>query len=220
MSVIEEKKRMRATVRARVKDALATRYADRDALAREFATQLFTIPEVASAKTVMAYIDLPDEVPVSKLITDLFFRVGRSETLLPVAVRQVVVPYCQGNKLGLFRFSVPETPEATQTVLANELDTGQYHILEPRPNLRNDPRHTVDPLQIDIALVPGIAFDLQGGRLGRGAGYYDRFISRLSNNALLISLVLDEQLVESVPMEVHDRRIDYIVKIDIVHKIR
>ncbi|MDO5567345.1 MAG: 5-formyltetrahydrofolate cyclo-ligase [Planctomycetia bacterium] len=220
MSVIEEKKRMRATVRARVKDALATRYADRDALARVFATQLFTIPEVASAKTVMAYIDLPDEVPVSKLMTDLFFRLGRSETLSAVAVRQVVVPYCQGNELGLFRFSVPEFPCATQTLLTNELASGQYHILEPRSTLRSDPQHAVDPSQIDIVLVPGIAFDLQGGRLGRGAGYYDRFVSRLSNNTLLISLVLDEQLVESVPMEIHDRHIDYIVKTGIVHKIR
>ncbi|MDD3585788.1 MAG: 5-formyltetrahydrofolate cyclo-ligase [Thermoguttaceae bacterium] len=220
MSVVDQKKQMRATVRAKIKNALATLYTDRDATARSFATQLFSISEVRAAHTIMAYIDLPDEVPVSKLMSDFFFRLGPTEQLSPVALRKVVVPYCQGKELGLFRFSTPDSPETTDLVLKKELTQGQFGILEPHMSLRNDPGHVVELSEIDVVLVPGIAFDLVGGRLGRGAGFYDRFLSRLSKHATLIALALGEQLVEAVPMEEHDRRVNYLVKTRGVHKIQ
>lgn len=211
---------MRATIRRRIKDALANQCADRRAVARSLATQLFTIPEVMSAKTVMAYIDLPDELPVSNIISDLFFRPGTLESLSPVPVRDVVIPFCQGNEIGLYRFSKPNSPDETISILTQELQRGQFGILEPCLDLRNEPCHMVHPSEIDLVLIPGLAFDLQGGRLGRGAGYYDRFISLISPKIPLIALALDVQLVNAVPMEEHDRRIDYIVKIDTIHKIR
>lgn len=70
----------------------------------------------------------------------------------------------------------------------------------------------------DLVLVPGLAFDRSGGRLGMGAGYYDRFLARWSNNQLLHttapalwSLIYNWQLVEEVPMESHDFPVDVIV---------
>ncbi len=64
----------------------------------------------------------------------------------------------------------------------------------------------VDPLTIDLVLVPGLLFDLQGGRLGRGKGYYDELISRLNPEVRLMGVTVDRRVVAQVPMEPNDRR--------------
>jgi len=58
--------------------------------------------------------------------------------------------------------------------------------------------------QIDLILVPGIAFDLQGHRLGRGAGYYDRFLPRADLRAAVCALAFECQIVDAVPVGEHD----------------
>jgi len=63
---------------------------------------------------------------------------------------------------------------------------------------------------IDIVLVPGLAFDGAGGRLGRGRGYYDRFLSELPASTARIGVTSDASVVEQVPMEDHDERIDWL----------
>lgn len=65
--------------------------------------------------------------------------------------------------------------------------------------------HTpVDPSTIDVVVVPGMAFDRHGGRLGRGAGVYDRFLARLPERTLRIGLIPEALLVERLPTEAHD----------------
>ena len=86
---------------------------------------------------------------------------------------------------------------------AEELHKGAYGILEPstkRPVAEND---------IDVIIVPGLAFDRRGGRMGFGAGYYDRLL--IKTNAVKIGLCYDFQLMDSVPSEEHDVPMDYII---------
>ncbi len=65
--------------------------------------------------------------------------------------------------------------------------------------------------EIDIALIPGVAFDEKGGRLGTGRGHYDRIIPKLPNTVRKIALAITEQFLPQVPMESHDKFVDIII---------
>lgn len=77
----------------------------------------------------------------------------------------------------------------------------------------NIPEPTTEPYvgDIDLILVPGVGFDKRGNRLGRGGGYYDKFITRLGRKTLLVGVGYDFQLVEEVPANRWDKRLDYVV---------
>ncbi len=64
----------------------------------------------------------------------------------------------------------------------------------------------VEPSKLDAVFVPGVAFDRRGGRLGHGEGYYDRFLARVGANTRIIGVCLDQQIVDEVPVETHDVR--------------
>jgi 5-formyltetrahydrofolate cyclo-ligase len=68
--------------------------------------------------------------------------------------------------------------------------------------------------QMDLMLVPGQAFDWSGGRLGRAAGYYDRLLAERRPDCLVIGVTWSERVVVEVPMEQHDRRVDYLATED------
>jgi len=67
------------------------------------------------------------------------------------------------------------------------------------------------PNEIDFVVVPGLAFDLKGNRLGRGKGYYDRFLKRLRNDASTCGVAFDCQLLDEVPHGPSDFRLDALV---------
>ena len=88
-----------------------------------------------------------------------------------------------------------------------DLTTGPRGILEPDPA-----KCKVVPLDcIDIAIVPGIAMDEKGGRIGSGDGYYDRIIPDLPMTTRKVGLAFEGQLVPQVPMESHDKHVDIII---------
>ncbi len=87
-----------------------------------------------------------------------------------------------------------------------QLASGAYGIPEPGLSGRDTPLE-----QADLIVVPGVAFDLQGHRIGFGKGYYDRCLSRLSGHATLVGICHDFQLVERVPVEGHDISMQYVV---------
>lgn len=83
----------------------------------------------------------------------------------------------------------------------HELEPGRFGILEPPAGARR-----VSLAEIDLILVPGLAFDRIGGRLGRGAGYYDRALTEVgAASPILMGVAHSVQLFESVPMDEHDR---------------
>jgi 5-formyltetrahydrofolate cyclo-ligase len=90
---------------------------------------------------------------------------------------------------------------------AGELRKGAYGILEPDP-ARCSP---VAPESLDLVVVPGVAFDERGGRLGYGGGYYDRFLRRHAAGAIWAALAFEIQIVlEPLPLDAHDVRMDLI----------
>ena len=87
------------------------------------------------------------------------------------------------------------------------LRTGPRGVLEPDPN-----KCKVVPVdRIDIAIIPGLAFDEKGGRIGSATGYYDRLIPKLAITTRKVALTFEEQLVAQVPMESHDKHVDIII---------
>jgi len=80
----------------------------------------------------------------------------------------------------------------------------RFGMLEPAPDLP-----VIDPATLDLVLVPGVAFDRQGGRLGFGGGYYDRFLP--TTPALRVGVTYDECLADVLPCGEHDQCVDWIV---------
>jgi len=100
--------------------------------------------------------------------------------------------------------------------LDNDLTTGPRGILEPDIN-----RCKIVPVDcIDLAIIPGVAFDEKGGRIGTGEGYYDRFIPKLSVTTRKVALALECQIIQQVPVESHDKHVDIIITDErIIYKI-
>ncbi len=91
--------------------------------------------------------------------------------------------------------------------LENDLVPGYQGILEPDP--RRCPQ--LDPALLDLVIVPGSVFDRQGGRMGYGGGYYDRFLANRAPQAVRVGVCFDLQLVDKVAMAAHDQYLDYVV---------
>ena len=89
---------------------------------------------------------------------------------------------------------------------ASELVPGPARALEPPAS---SPSLPLDA--IDLIVVPGVAFDARGGRLGRGRGHYDATLARLRPGTARVGLCFDEQVVDRVPVEPHDVPLDVVV---------
>ncbi|GAA3403033.1 5-formyltetrahydrofolate cyclo-ligase [Paenibacillus hodogayensis] len=124
-----------------------------------------------------------------------------------------VMDWCRGQRGTVL---VPKVePKSMQMSLhavngPEQLEEGKWGILEPSADA---PRWNGTD-RIDVMLVPGLAFDLRGGRLGYGGGYYDRFIAGCRGRGVepfKLAVAFDAQLIPDVPMDEHDFRIDGIV---------
>ena len=91
--------------------------------------------------------------------------------------------------------------------LDTDLTLGPRNLLEPDSNQCN----TVPIECIDIAIIPGVAFDEKGGRIGSGDGYYDRLIPNLPITTRKVALTFEDQIVPQIQMEAHDRHVDIII---------
>lgn len=105
-------------------------------------------------------------------------------------------PRISGDSLQLFRWQ----PESSWI-------TGPFGVQEPDPESWEES----SPDQIDLALIPGLAFDCFGGRLGRGKGYYDRLLGDHSFRGLKAGICHEERIFAFIPMEPHDIPMDLIL---------
>jgi 5-formyltetrahydrofolate cyclo-ligase len=113
-------------------------------------------------------------------------------------------------------------PEIKKITLMKVDDPSKDLIEGPRGNLEPDPeRCKAVPLDcLDIAIIPGLAMDEKGGRIGMGNGYYDRLIPDLPITTRKVGLIFEDQIVSMVPMESHDKHVDIIVTNErIIYKI-
>ena len=120
----------------------------------------------------------------------------------------VALPAFNTEKHGMLPYKV----DAFET----DLTLGPRNIMEPDPE-----RCKIIPIdRIDIAIIPGVALDEKGGRIGSGEGYYDRLIGKLPITTRKVALALECQIVQQVPMESHDKFMDIIITEDrIIYKI-
>ena len=91
------------------------------------------------------------------------------------------------------------------------LARSRYGVQEPDLYARANPHDFVMPNKFDLLVVPGLAFDRTGARLGRGAGYYDRYLPLLRADARRVAVAFDEQIVDAVPTTPEDQPVDFIV---------
>jgi 5-formyltetrahydrofolate cyclo-ligase len=89
----------------------------------------------------------------------------------------------------------------------NGLKPGTFGILEPVGELSRK----IDPKEIDMVIVPGVAFDTKGNRIGYGAGYYDVFLKEVKDGCLKVGIAFELQVIENIPKEEHDVSLDAIV---------
>lgn len=86
------------------------------------------------------------------------------------------------------------------------LQPGAFGLLEPGADAA-----PIDPQALDLLLVPGLAFTADGKRLGRGGGYYDRFLHAIHPRAFKLGICFHAQLTETLPYEIHDREVDAVM---------
>lgn len=146
-------------------------------------SSLLTEPRFTRARTLLLYSALPDEVSTGEIL-DSLTNEGKT-VLLPRVVND--------TEMELRLYTGPA-----------DLLKGAYGILEPTGQLFTDYQ------QIDVAVVPGMAFDNEGHRLGRGKGYYDRFLKKIPHT-YKIGVCFRWQLVDTVPSDPHDILMDCVV---------
>lgn len=134
----------------------------------------------ASAHCIAAYCALPDE-PETRAALSRWAASGR----------RIVVPRVEGDRMQFYDWS------------PTEQCAGAFGIDEPTAAARLCPAAA-----IDLMLVPGVAFTRNGERLGRGKGYYDRYLAQADFRARTIGIGYPHQLLETLPTEPHDRRLD------------
>ena len=180
--LIESKQALRALARARVV-GLSSEY--RAAAAAQVVVSLASRPEWARASSVLLFAPLPDEVDVWPLV-ELALMAGKT-VVLPAFVP------------GINSYVARQIVDMTRDIVV-----GKFGVREPADVCVEVPLN-----QLDLVLVPGIAFDARGGRLGRGKGFYDRLLAGV--RGAKCGVAFDEQLVDAVPVGPHDIRLNCIL---------
>lgn len=162
---------------------------NKDELSREIVARCMALPEYQQAKTVLFYLDVRSEVRTRNDLDNAL-----------ASGKKIVVPYCVDGELELFHLTHPD-----------ELAVGMYRILEPKAELRTVEAHKVDVKEIDLIIVPGVAFDREGGRTGHGKGYYDKLLEHARPDTPLVALAFECQLFDKIPMQDHDVYMDKVI---------
>jgi 5-formyltetrahydrofolate cyclo-ligase len=152
------------------------------------AEKLYYLPAYTQAATIMFFIDFGSEVSTRSMVEETIKR----------------------GKVALAPKALPKTRELIPSQILNweaDLAPGAYNIPEPH----SDALRPRKPEEIDLLIVPGVAFDVKGNRLGYGGGYYDRFFPMLKPNVSLIALVFDLQIQPEIPVDDWDQSVDIVI---------
>jgi len=180
MTKTEEKVRLRSALRAAERTLSAGYRRHTD---RSIAERLMAMPEYQSAEAVFCFVGTRGEVDTRPILEDA---IRRGKTLC--------VPLCTGDGI----------MELRQITSLDQLSPGAYGIPEPSPAAP-----AVGPDEVDFAVIPCVSCDREGRRLGRGGGYYDRFLSGYRSTAVLVCR--EELLRDEIPMEPHDHVIHWVI---------
>ena len=156
---------------------------------RTIIRSVMSLPEMGMAETIGLYADFRGEAATARLAL-----------LCCLAGKSLALPVADQREKGLvFR----------RVISRHQLHRGAYGIREPGPGCP-----PVSPRSLDLLVVPGVGFDRRGGRLGYGAGYYDRFLPLLRDDCAKIGLAFACQVVPLLPRGGHDVNMDAVVTED------
>lgn len=181
---MKDKKALREQFLKLLKDQGST---ERQLKSQKIAELLFKLPVFIKAQTVLFYASTPSEV-------DTFAMMQQAKQLEKI----IALPSIQKNQMTM-------RPLLTESL--SNLKKSPYGFQEPDEATSK----AIDVASLDVVIVPGLAFDRKNNRLGRGAGYYDRFLSTLSEHTVTIGIAFDFQVVDSLPVEQHDVALDVIL---------
>jgi 5-formyltetrahydrofolate cyclo-ligase len=177
----------KAALRSRVLAARAALPASaRDDAAGRIRRHLLALPRLRDAKAVLGYAAFGSEPSID----------GYLHTLIRRGVG-VFLPWVEGDDLQVARVRD----------LDADVAPGWRGVREPRPSGRRPAR----PDRLHAAIIPAVALDRRGYRLGYGGGHFDRLLSRLSASTLVVGVAFEVQLVDAVPVEDHDRPVQVVV---------
>lgn len=118
------------------------------------------------------------------------------DPLLQEGSQRFCFPRVNGNTLEFYAVDHP-----------GELVEGRWNLREPQP----DTQRLISLEQIDLLLIPGLAFSPAGARLGRGGGFYDRVLASPKLRAHRVGICFQEQLFDELPLEAHDREVELVI---------
>ena len=155
---------------------------------REIEDRLFEFANFMESKIALLYVSSDSEVDSERILQRSFDH-----------NKIVVLPIVDAEKPDFNLYKIDD--------ITKDLKTGPSGMLQPDPE-----RCRIVPLEcIDIAIIPGIAFDEKGGRIGPGNGYYDRLIPKLPITTRKVALAFDNQVLAQVPTDSHDKHVDIII---------
>lgn len=155
---------------------------ERMAEARSIFDRVEALDSFGKAQCVAAFVAMPDEVP-TKEILERWLKLGK----------RIVVPRVEGDIMRFYDYS------------PDRIVVGAYGIEEP---VGYD---EVAPTEIDLIIVPARAFTLAGARLGRGGGFYDKYMSLEGFSAYKVGVAFGCQIFDELPTDKHDIRVDTVV---------
>lgn len=182
-SLQEAKQRIRCDMRKKRRNLSAAQVA---VWSQQIAACFCSWPVYQECETVMFYLAMPDEVQTDLLILDALRRGKR-----------VCVPLL-GENYGEM--------SAVEITSLDNLTVGKYGLKMPDPQKSNP----ILPASIHMVVVPAVAFDRAGNRLGLGAGYYDRFLTEAATS-VLTGMTWGCQLTDQIPTEQHDIKMHYLM---------
>ena len=185
-------KDLKAALRYQAYDARNAQV-EKDCYSQEICRKFVNSDAYQQAKTVMWYVHCRSEVRTVPALTKAL-----------ADDKQLVIPYCtrdkQGNNiLGLWLLQD-----------LSELISGTWGIMEPPRDRWGDKDRMVNYDALDLIMVPGVGFDQQGGRIGNGAGYYDRLLNKVRADTVISAVCYQGQIFPQIPMEPHDVHMDYV----------
>ena len=180
MTIQEEKAVLRRQIRAAMRQLPSEEKRAGDA---RIVAHLLSLEAYRQAETVFCFVSTPREIETRPILLDVL-----------ASGRRLCVPRCvEGNRM-----------EAVVIRSLEELQSGAYGILEPPPG-----GEVLSPEEIGFAVIPCLACDRRGRRLGQGGGYYDRFLARYRGGAAL--LCREAWVLPAIPADLYDQTIETLV---------
>lgn len=150
--------------------------------------KLLTMDAIKNANNIMLYLDFNNEVQTDELVKKLIYLRKIVSSPVTIMENRQLIPYQVLD-------------------LDKSINIGTYGIREPQKEICSK----VNIKDIDVIIVPAVAYDVSCYRLGYGGGFYDRFLNNLRPDTISIGIAFDLQVFENIPKEPHDARLDYII---------